>query len=72
MTDWQAIETAPKDGTDILVFTRIEPEGVEVQQVAHWDGGDDEQYPWQVSDGSAYNRDMFTHWMPLPTPPTEI
>lgn len=63
---WQDISTAPKDGTPILVFVRTD-EGAEMQQVAVHDG--DRLYPWAVSDGSSYHRDLFTHWMPLPPPP---
>jgi len=67
---WQPIETAPKDGTEIQVFARTE-EGAEMQQVAHWDGAPTAEWPWQVSDGSAYHRGLFTHWRPLPIPPKE-
>lgn len=64
MSEWQPIETAPKDGqTFILVFglgffrpiiARCEIYNGE----SHWFGDDD--YP--------YNGE-FTHWMPLPSPP---
>lgn len=62
------IATAPKDGTKILVFTRTD-EGAEMQQVASWDAHDPTGFPWAVSDGSSYHRELFTHWMPLPEGP---
>ena len=68
---WQPIETAPKDGTEILVceVTRTTP----FMQVVQWqtytarEGGD-----WFILCGLAADPDLYftpTHWMPLPTPP---
>ncbi len=71
---WQPIDTAPKDGTQILVFTKH---------------GEIEQSKWclphsftyePVSDGlyrkvppdpedGFWNSNTPTHWMPLPAPP---
>lgn len=66
---WQPIETAPKDGTRILVATKY---GIEV---AEWE----ERAPqWGVVPAwigmglSTYEEDREltpTHWMPLPPPP---
>lgn len=61
---WQPIDTAPRDGTRVLVFAP--PSGSEypamVQRVDWWrDGG-----WWQMRPGHPY-----THWRPLPTPPEE-
>lgn len=59
MTDWQPIETAPKDKADIiLAFDGISAPG-------HWIG--DEW--WWFSSGEEGPCDP-THWMPLPEPPT--
>lgn len=75
--DWQPIETAPRDGTGILVWTErgcfsVEWNGpslprFEQNESAYSDG-------WYVDNGS---RDLYdlrgpspTHWMPLPEPPT--
>ena len=68
---WQPIETAPRDGTRVLVYARLDPpekwhEALRdippVMAVASWhpDGG------WCVCEV----RDA-THWMPLPAPPTK-
>lgn len=56
---WQPIETAPKDGTDILVY---HPERAE-QFVCYFLGG---LWMFSVDDALATNP---THWQPLPTPP---
>ena len=60
---WRPIDTAPKDGDDILVW-------------GEWLGnhvvGFDESnpdFPWATLDGPSYKQDAFTHWMPLPAPP---
>ena len=79
MSEWQPIETAPKDGTSILIS-----DGQDVG-IAKWE--------WLSSDGilglwryqagsfgapSNYDDDPYpvcdnpTDWMPLPAPPPEI
>lgn len=78
MSDWQPIETAPKDGTTILIFLprmknpiclgrwwdKVELEhGVETYRRAEW-----------MRNGMpAMSTLKFepTHWMPLPEPPRE-
>ncbi len=68
MTKWQNISTAPKDGTQILIWNGQDT------VVAWWD----DVYIW-VSPGawiSYLNRsdtDEYepTHWMPLPAPPKD-
>jgi hypothetical protein len=60
-TQWQPIETAPKDGTPVLCYARIAHGGVSI--VMRWDGED-----WYESLAfSCLLRP--THWMPLPKPP---
>lgn len=73
---WQPIETAPKDGTHILVclgpydfhnFNSRPP------MVVHWWGYEGES-GFYLSTGivqDSYNDQPieFTHWMPLPDPP---
>jgi hypothetical protein len=59
MTEWQPIETAPKDGTLIIV-----PGGL-----AYWRNDEG----WHTVTGEDWPgkpiRWEVTHWMPLPEPP---
>lgn len=64
MSDWKLIETAPKDGTWVLIWetagtnTKYSP-----ADVAHYHLGD-----WYNADKQRlYGA---SHWMPLPAPPT--
>lgn len=65
--EWLPIDTAPKDGTEILIF---EPK--------HYNN-DDAIYvviytrkgKWVESQGELYHTFYPTHWMPLPDPPKE-
>jgi hypothetical protein len=64
---WQDISTAPKDGSELLVF-----DGQSIQ-VAKWFVVDDPQSQgsgfWENSwDGAGMSP---THWMPLPPPPVK-
>ena len=78
MTTWQPIESAPKDGTPIILLVN----GVAIE--GRWD---DQSYPdknifygdgeWDVISlpshgcGCCSGDDPLpTHWMPLPAPPT--
>ena len=85
MSEWQPIETAPKDGTHILAFAyplaiiplvccwQQAPEGIR-DQCKEW------QWKWSEADDFFRDDDLFrywiemeynpTHWMPLPPPPT--
>lgn len=78
--EWQSIETAPKDGTLILVHFKTK--GV---RAVSWDSPfhdevTEENGLWCVDDDKhgpyglrGYNKDgptAPTHWMPLPSPPT--
>ena len=56
---WQPIETAPKDGTRILLW--LEPTRIAMPfawQDGRWMGDD---YPLNMATP--------THWMPIPPPP---
>lgn len=68
--EWRPIESAPKDGSDVLV---VNDRGI---FVAQWneDGPDNclDEF-WHVRDGKYWHdlRGMKpTHWMPLPDPPS--
>jgi len=75
--NWQPIETAPKDGTSILVFGKF---GADIarwnKDPSVWDR--DVDACWTVFEPDDYFYaihllDEFepTHWMPLPEPPNE-
>lgn len=59
-SDWQAIETAPKDGTRVLVWSAAKG-----PNIAHC-GGDKRWHTRGVYLIKA------THWMPLPNPPAGL
>lgn len=80
MSEWQPIETAPKDGTYILVARAGENIGVAPVEVVEWCSMVNSH--WERVEGDLYRRvpddpDEFwngnghraTHWMPLPEPP---
>lgn len=65
MTQWQPIETAPKDGTRVLLFTRWLGDGQ-----YHCPPFDDVQIGlWDRDEWELINIGDPTHWMPLPSPP---
>jgi hypothetical protein len=66
--EWQPIETAPKDGINILV---VDARVRELWAVASWDADEPSTAKWCTLDG-AYHQDRFTHWMPLPSPPQAV
>ena len=62
LSPWQPIETAPKDGTKILITV-----GDNLVGVGYWDN--DTSGLWALWL-SSIERMRPTHWMPLPAPPT--
>lgn len=78
MSEWQPIETAPKDGTRVLVYGTYQWEDyLDRQQTgavtAYYiaaDFWDDEDIGWVLISTNPYrDRAQPTHWMPLPEPP---
>ena len=79
---WQPIETAPKDGTRILLY---DPMTSGLIYAGCWDArfesnwneeADDLEYfgKWTAYEVQSWNDEEYaalapTHWMPLPTPP---
>ena len=61
MTDWQPIETAPKDGTDVLVWCGG------AMFIAYMEVG---RWFFDRTDHSV--KPLPTHWMPLPAPPENV
>ena len=61
---WEPMVTAPKDGTRILAWDSYDDE-----TVVFWSSKLSE---WRLNVPGTYAEDsshMFTHWMPLPSPP---
>ena len=65
MSDWQPIETAPKDGTKIIAFDH-HAGVVIVRWRMRWPETGCE---WIEATGEEYENYRPTHWMPLPEPP---
>lgn len=64
MSDWQPIETAPKDGTAVLLFgqfTNDFPVDARSRQIGQWFQGYSDRAWWVVNALPFYP----THWAPL-------
>jgi hypothetical protein len=61
MSGWQPIETAPKDGTHVIIF---DPSDSRPREAVF-----DTCYGQWVDPIEAYDEYSPTHWMPLPAPP---
>jgi len=77
-TMWKPIQTAPRDGTTILVYFR-QYGARTVRSCKNDDDPKDELRLWWVDDYKygpyplrGYRRGDATHWMPLPEPPNEL
>lgn len=76
-SEWQPIETAPKDGTWIIVFGgyAADDDADRTFAIVQWSNylNCGKTYPrWMFAwyDGGYYGRYYDpTHWMPLPPPP---
>jgi hypothetical protein len=67
--EWQPIETAPKDGTPLLLFIDGESELADRMTTGRWNSG-----RWELCQVGGYAEDSEvwtdpTAWMPLPPPP---
>ena len=79
MSEWQPIETAPKDGTDVIVmYMHIETQCVfnafYASEVDGWEKRDVGWWSYEHGEVSRILLNGFmtpTHWMPLPPPPKE-
>ena len=71
MIEWRPIETAPMDGTEVLIFEAGQSFGYDYaigRFLPRWDG--DAIGGWSNrNSASEYNRP--SHWMPLPQSPQE-
>lgn len=66
MTDWQPIETAPKDGRFVLCYGHGGPVAMEPMKFYAGDAPGAGEWGWLEGDTP---RRQPTHWMPLPEPP---
>lgn len=74
---WQKIETAPRDGTPILLFSPAsrmdDPTNIVVGKFETY-GADNEWWAFceeVLADIAGRIEPEPTHWMPLPPPPSE-
>ena len=71
---WRPIETAPKDGTNVLIYGNwtadLKSPTIEEKEIfiAHWSYDE-----WYIEGTELYAPTVShaTHWMPLPDPPIE-
>jgi len=75
MSEWHPIETAPRDGTVVLIYQPAD-EGDDIPaviQVARYEATyfDPNIFQWREAEGEQYETYSPTHWMPLPLPPTQ-
>jgi hypothetical protein len=78
--EWQPINSAPKDGTEILLFCSQRKicyghcEEAKFTEVGTYVSYSDGSGSWEGVDtsGGEYGNTLVpTHWMPLPPPPSE-
>lgn len=68
MSEWQPIETAPKDGSRILGWAKSKNGSDDLRLVIFWDQTSPEGARWIVAFNAFWHFEP-THWMPLPEPP---
>ena len=70
-SEWQTMDTAPRDGARFLAFGSYQyPEDAhptEYMEIVEFSFND--EYPWLDVDGQN-KPEVYSNWMPLPTPPT--
>jgi len=67
MMEWKTIDSAPKDGTLILLAVKTVP-----VLIGWWHDSVDGDPDWFTDDGEHLTGDMTpTHWMPLPDDPAD-
>lgn len=66
---WQPIETAPKDWTDVILFDEERDPPVFEGYFSMEDGG---RNCWMENQGMGSEPVNPSHWMPLPSPPRAL
>ncbi len=69
MRNWRPLDTAPKDGTRVLLYLP-KPLGKTHIVIGHWQTRNDEAPRWSLELDSAHQEmpPEPSHWMPLPSP----
>ena len=66
-TEWQPIETAPTDGTKVIMYDQRHAKSpIITGQVKKIQAGDLTLFEWVSDDDYIYHP---THWLPLPKQP---
>ena len=82
-SEWQPIESAPKDGTEVLLFTdseamvredvvlhrRLGIEPFVAIQIGYWEDAVNAPLRKEAAGWRALKIGAPTHWQPLPAPP---
>jgi len=71
MSEWQPIETAPKDGRDFLAVDSWEDDGeiINLWLVGYFHKGANRFHYGSADEDHFVVDHTPTHWMPLPEPP---
>ena len=65
---WQPIETSPRDGTIVILFSADE----NMVDAGYWSSLIDSSPPagwFETTGGDHWHLGDVTHWMPMPAPP---
>jgi hypothetical protein len=75
--EWQPIETAPKDGSEVLLYRPLAHKSGD-KNIAVKLSVPEDRYCWECTVPNGCKRENYTsgacyatHWMPLPNPPVE-
>ena len=72
VTDWQPIDTAPRDGTQVLLYVPQDTDDEMPSFIAQgWYESGIFDRRWYEAAGECVCDPQPTHWMPLPAPPEQ-
>lgn len=74
MSEWRDISSAPKDGTDIMLWCHfsLKPSIAICRYHESGRAGAHGRFVWLDQGGSTIAERIPTHWMPLPEPPQTV
>jgi len=67
MSEWKPIESAPKDGSQVIV--RFVTDGGDIEVKNAWFGDGWRRVCHWLNHYEYFGNGKVTHWMPLPEPP---